>query len=634
VQFSSSPTFNDGVGQQTQGSPDVASCFTHRTRLAPFMDQASRPSATAGPCDVHIAMAYWRVRGIDQLDTAAQEVDTTPAVDEGISHLPPTDKPNTADFTDCPGTPPSPVPPVGTSPAPSPSASASPAASASASPAASASASPAAAGECKPTGSVEKGPWSGSLPIAWPAVPAPVYGDYRTLPAVQTLPLTADLANGCSGTTEVTCTDFPTIRWNPSVDGAGATAPRYRVYIALDSTYSNIQRVVETSALEWTPSDSWRDSSATQSYYYAVQPCTAVGCGAVTSDPPSFKKRSPSVAAIGQQMVSGASVLSWHDYASTLADTATSRNGGTRVAAPSEAAAYHVQVAKDDNPDFLAGSSLVDDSIVDGAVTAASDVVSYVSSKNYGDGAFLWRVQAVDAGGHKLPWNTVGSFVRDATPPTAAASPVSNVSVTPLIRVAFSEPVTGVSASTLTLPGVNANVVSLDDMHATIKPTTPLVPGASYQLTLGSGIKDLSGNSAVSAGPVLTVNPLADDRSAAVSYAGVWRSMASSNAIGGTFHAAAPAAGHPVNSAFSAFGSGVLVTGCMGPSGGNMAVYVDGVLKSTRDTYRSFSGCNINLVRVTGLKKGSHKVQVRATATKRAASKGTAVALDAVTALP
>jgi hypothetical protein len=37
---------------------------------------------------------------------------------------------------------------------------------------------------------------------------------------------------------------------------------------------------------------------------------------------------------------------------------------------------------------------------------------------------------------------------------------------------------------------------------------------------------------------------------------------------------------------------------------------------------------------VTGLTKGKHRVQVRATGIKRAASHGTNVGLDAVTALP
>jgi hypothetical protein len=211
---------------------------------------------------------------------------------------------------------------------------------------------------------------------------------------------------------------------------------------------------------------------------------------------------------------------------------------------------------------------------------------------------------------------------------------VSKVGVTPLIRVTFSEPVTGVSAASLSLPGVSSQVVVLDQTHATIRPSTPLTLGGSYGLILSSAIHDLSGNSAVAAGPVITVDAQADDRSPAISYAGPWRNMASSNAIGGSFHGTSPTTANPTSGTVWTFGSGVLVTGCMGPNNGVLKVYVDGVLKATRDTYRNFSGCSVHLVRVTGLTKQAHRVQLRATGSRNPVSKGTNVALDAVTALP
>jgi hypothetical protein len=63
-------------------------------------------------------------------------------------------------------------------------------------------------------------------------------------------------------------------------------------------------------------------------------------------------------------------------------------------------------------------------------------------------------------------------------------------------------------------------------------------------------------------------------------------------------------------------------------------VYVDGVLRATKDTYRSFSGCGIGLVRVTGLTAKAHRVQIRATGVRARVSRGTTVGVDAVTALP
>jgi len=208
------------------------------------------------------------------------------------------------------------------------------------------------------------------------------------------------------------------------------------------------------------------------------------------------------------------------------------------------------------------------------------------------------------------------------------------VSVKPLVKVTFSEPVTGVSSSTLTLNGVPGHVVVVDDTHATVTPLSALVPGASYPLTLAAAIKDLSGNSAVSPSTVVKVNPLADDRSPAVTYAGTWRTMASTNAVSGGFHATTPVSRYPTAAAVSTSGSGVLVTGCVGPANGVFRVYVDGVLKASRDTYRSFSGCGIRLVRVTGLTAARHRIQIRAVGTRSTASRGTTVGLDAVTALP
>ena len=47
------------------------------------------------------------------------------------------------------------------------------------------------------------------------------------------------------------------------------------------------------------------------------------------------------------------------------------------------------------------------------------DTTSHVSPKlRYPDGAYLWRVQALDASGHRLPWSAAQAFTRDGTAPT------------------------------------------------------------------------------------------------------------------------------------------------------------------------------------------------------------------------
>ena len=60
---------------------------------------------------------------------------------------------------------------------------------------------------------------------------------------------------------------------------------------------------------------------------------------------------------------------------------------------------------------------------------------------------------------------------------------------------------------------------------------------------------------------------------------------------------------------------------------------VDGVRVTTVDTYRSWSGCGVVLARTAFKAAGAHRVQVVGTGAKHPASRGTAVAVDAVTAV-
>lgn len=111
-------------------------------------------------------------------------------------------------------------------------------------------------------------------------------------------------------------------------------------------------------------------------------------------------------------------------------------------------------------------------------------------------------VHAADAAGH-TDEETVVFTVADVTPPTLVSiSPsdgATGVARRPAITATFSEPVTGVGDTSfyLTLPNnasaVAATVVlAANGLSATLTPTQNLVADTTYQVTLGSPIRDLA----------------------------------------------------------------------------------------------------------------------------------------------
>ncbi|MCU1589870.1 MAG: hypothetical protein JWP11_1126 [Frankiales bacterium] len=611
LQVSTSPYFDDKRPTATQASPVTEACFTTRTTVTPFGGQDAG-NTTAGTCEFSLLgtgdTRYWRVRALDHVADDAKEVDTTPVVDEGISHAPPA-KPGELDTTACP------APPVANDATAPPAAGTGGVASAFPSPSVSPTAAPPIL-SCEPQNTVEKGAWSAALPFSSTYV-VPAADDtrrYASLPAVTPKPVTDEVLCNASAV----CRDFPTLRWD-AVTGADY----YRVYVALDAAYSNIQEIAETPGTSWTPTAQWRESTAGKSYYYAIQPCTTVGttpgCGPVPETPASFRKSSPKLATTGFTKPVGAEVvLSWQSHADAL------RAAG--VPAASEAYAYHVQVTTADDPDFV--GELVDEATVDATHHVAAD-------KTYPDGTLLWRVQAVDASGHRLPWSAPRSFVHDATAPTFSVSPTNKLAVGGSVKVAFNEAVTGLSGSTVTMAGAPVIVtVGTDGRSAVLRSATPLMPGKSYPVAVGSGIADLAGNLAAPATVAVAVDPMADDRSPVMGLGGAWQRLVASNAVNGTYSRSVPTAAKPTAATVALNGRGAEVKGCVGPGNGVIELWADGVRLTRIDTYRSYSGCGVVLTRAPFKSgAGDHRIQVRGVGAKNAASKGTAIAIDAITAV-
>lgn len=591
VQVSSRPFGTPAT--EYQADDFTTSCFTTRTRVTPYTGQKSTRDASAGDCDFsglpYGGSAFWRVRPLDAVADTVEEVDTTPVVDEGISSQPPA-LPGTLDTTACP------------------------------------TKRPEGALSCEPKNAVEKGAWSSPAAFSW-TLPVSIATDVADLPTVTTLPLATPECDASA-----VCTDAPTIRWTRP-DVAGTTPTSYRVYIGLDPSFSNIQSVVETPGTSWTPTTEFRVSGVGPAYYYAVQACRNTvgeetdpgyiegGCGPVAAPAviPSFKKKALPVSGLVTALpVAQENRLSWNSYASAL-------QARTGSAASSEAAAYRVQVAKASDPSF---TTPIEDVKVDG--------LSYISkTTRLGDGSFLWRVQAVDASGHKLPWSTSSAFTRDFTGPmpVTTTAPVANVDPSAKLSVTFSEPVVGTSPSTvaLTRSGVVVpSTVSSVGSTVFVKPTQPLLPGATYVLATTTGLTDGAGNPAAAYVRTLKTPTVLDNAHPAVAYSGRWAVAKSTAAVGGSFQMSNLRGSQ---AGFRFQGVATQLTGCVSPSSGFYEVWVDGKKRLTADAYRSFSGCGV-LATISGLTRSEHVVVIRVLGAKRAASKGLSVGFDSFRVAP
>lgn len=636
LQISTSPYFDAPF--TTQAGVGTESCFTTRTSVTPFNEQASVRAGSAGGCTFSLlgtgAPLHWRVRALDHVVDGAAVVDTTPVVREGISSLPPA-KAGELDSSACPEAPapvatsapvgaPRPQPSASASPSGAPSPSASPSPSGSPSASASASASPgggaAEGGSCEPLHEVERGAWSSSATFshrfALPS-PAPFFQD---LPTPQRPTASSDVC------TDGRCRDFPTVSW-ASVPGA----QWYRVTVSLDAAFTNVHAIAETPGLTWTPTTQWRDSTTASAYHVVVQACTiqpaadgrGPGCDA-PSAPLVVRKSSPRLPTTSPAdgaLVGGPEVvLSWSAASSALA-------AATGAAPTSEAYAYRVQVARAEDPDFTS-ADLVEDELVDST--------HFVSAEHrYADGAYLWRVQPVDASGHRLPWSTVQRFTRDSTAPTFSVVASTRLAPRGAVTVRFSEPVLGVDARSVTLSGVPARLArAADGRSAVLAPQRPLVPGATHVVGVSGGVRDRAGNPVTAKTVTGTVDPVVDDRSPVLALTGPWQRLSATNAVARTWTRSVPTPARRTAATVVLQGRGAEVKGCVGPASGVLEVWGDGRRLSRVDAYRSYSGCGVVLARAVFPTAGVHRIELRGTGTKSPRSRGTAVAVDAITAVP
>jgi hypothetical protein len=106
-----------------------------------------------------------------------------------------------------------------------------------------------------------------------------------------------------------------------------------------------------------------------------------------------------------------------------------------------------------------------------------------------------------------------------------------------------------------------------------------------------------------------------------------WQRQKSTTAMG-LYRSVTSQKGQSTSMTFS--GTGVVWTFQKAADRGKAAVYIDGVLKATVDQYSSSSVSRATWT-ASGLAAGRHTIRIVALGTKRTASKGTLVSVDALT---
>lgn len=428
---------------------------------------------------------------------------------------------------------------------------------------------------------------------------------------------------GDASASVVAATDTPLFRWTPV-----AGAAKYRVYVGRTADFRDADHVWETFGSSLMPLGTFANRGLKT--YWTVQACTA---NALCSNPApahAFTKASKVTAKPKSASISGAeATLTWNLQ---LASNAS----GQRVPGVAGARAYRVQVAL--GGDF--SHPLLDvttDRIADRADTTTSRYTFPSSRLN--TGVYQWRVGAVDETNTLLGWSTAGTFMK-GNPVATLAIARPGFSQTGPVLLKFSEPVTGVSTSTLGIvtAGTSTKVAGSLTYAGTntwkFTPSHPLLTGQYYAPWLSTAVKAYAGRAvSVNRTPVRATT-VADSASVAtVKRSGDqgWSLVTASDAVGRSFARTSDNPRTSTKASVTATGKGrtVSVYACRNNRSGVAQIYVDGHLRKTIDLYQSYSGC----ARVWSWSTGStttHTVVVRPSGTKRSVSRGYELDVDAI----
>ncbi|HWL37789.1 MAG TPA: Ig-like domain-containing protein [Frankiaceae bacterium] len=246
------------------------------------------------------------------------------------------------------------------------------------------------------------------------------------------------------------------------------------------------------------------------------------------------------------------------------------------------------------------------------------------------DGTHTFVVSVINVSGQRTEKSY--TWTVDTTPPTATG-PAAGASVSGPLTVTFSEAVTGVSTSsvqvrvagqTATVPGTVTSQAG--GTKAAFVPSSPLVPGETYAVTVTSAIKDLAGNALTANLFLVRTSGVVQNTSAALRE--FWDSDSSASASGGSYAVSNAAGSSATWRVTATSGQTAALYGTRMPSGGYGEVWVDGVKKSTVSFYRSATAYKVKLFTTPPLSAGTHTIQVRALGTRPSAASGAYVAPD------
>ena len=424
------------------------------------------------------------------------------------------------------------------------------------------------------------------------------------------------------------CADMPEIRWSPvavnsSITAGTEYASSYLVAIADDPSFQTIERKYRTPFLTLTPRDQFPDYTAGDGYYVSVQACNntdVVPAGEGVCGTPAvmhFTKKSLPVDGLTATAVPGGERFVWNDLLSRYA-TALTSPGLPAV----EAENYTVQVTDASDTDFAAPvfTATVDRSCDDANVTGCyhpgvstgagkAELVAHVA-----DGTYIWRVVPMDLSGNLLRASATPSVTVDTTAPVFRLTDANGHADNAPLHIRASEPVSGVSGTSLTVVSVAGGVT----VAGALAPTSPttwtftpdglFVPGERYTLAVTSAIHDGAGNLAVVAGSPVRISGRVDDKNGAWHYSSGWKRISSSSASGGTFAHGASGSTATVK----VVGSSIAVYGCKAPKLGKMRVSVDGVVKAAPSLAQSFTSCGVLIWKGSITSNAVHTLKVTA----------------------
>ena len=278
------------------------------------------------------------------------------------------------------------------------------------------------------------------------------------------------------------------------------------------------------------------------------------------------------------------------------------------------------------------GESTVASCHLDGQSSFSCASGSTYPFDNLSDGSHTFSATVTNESGA----STTASYSWDVdtvAPTIADLTPASSPSVTGPLTISFSEDVTGVDATSITVHGQASNAdvagtVSSPNAHtATWRPTGTLLAGETYRVSFSGAIHDIAGNALSATFADRRTSTIVDNTSVALQR--LWDRDASTKASGGAFIVERLAGSRAELTFTASAGQTVSVYGLRMSDGGYADVYLDGVKKARASFYAASTG-RARAYLSGGLTGGRHTISIRPTGTRPTASSGAWVRVDNV----